>query len=649
MSKEYGGHLSVGIDCGGTYTDAVVYDLDEGRVIASAKYPTNHRDLTRSINGVLNGLPPELLSKSRLACLSTTLATNAIVEGKGGNACLILLGYEAAVSVAPFGARVVRLEGGHDMRGEEVAPLDEEGLRAAARKNEDWSDAFAISGYFSVRNPAHEVRARAIVSEETDKPIVCGHELSMQLDAPRRATTTAINARLIPLITGLIASVQSIFQERGINCPLMVVRGDGTLMSAEMALERPVDTILSGPAASVVGALKLSGRRDGVVIDIGGTTTDIAWVKDGVAPINSKGAVVGEMATRVEAIDIRTIGLGGDSWIKLNRAGEMEVGPRRVLPIAFLPGEDRVLRDLEKVRNSQSRWSVPDLMTFWVKAGDGYAGTSDADDLRLAQRLEDAPLSYLELKSSDFDTETFLSLIKMEHAGTVLRASLTPTDIFNAAGESEAGNTTLSRAAVEAAARLVGISPDELIENVKDRARTTIAGLVLGFLLGLEEKDKTLLELWMQGGSNRGLHMDLRLEAPILAAGAPAGFFLTPVAALLSSECVMPRYMEVANAVGAVAGVVSHREEVIIRRQYDETYRAFASDGRYDIPDLDSATELASSKASRLAADAARLAGAGNIDLDENVEDFTVSDHGGAAFVQERKVTVRAFGRPRLC
>jgi N-methylhydantoinase A/oxoprolinase/acetone carboxylase beta subunit len=236
----------------------------------------------------------------------------------------------------------------------------------------------------------------------------------------------------------------------------------------------------------------------------------------------------------------------------------------------------------------------------------------------------------------------------MEHEGAVLRASLTPTDVFNAVGESAVGDASLSRAAVEAAAKLVGISPAELIEKVKGQARATIARQVLVFLLGLERKDKTLLEKWMKGGSTRGVNLDLRLEAAILAAGAPAALFLTPVASFLSCECVVPPYMEVANAVGAVAGVVSHREEVIVRRQHDETYRAFASDGRYDFPDLDSATKAASSRASRLAAEAARLAGAGELELDEHVEDFTIADPGGAALVLERKVTVRAFGRPRM-
>ncbi len=141
--------------------------------------------------------------------------------------------------------------------------------------------------------------------------------------------------------------------------------------------------------------------------------------------------------------------------------------------------------------------------------------------------------------------------------------------------------------------------------------------------------------------------MDLSLEAPILAAGAPAALFLSPVASFLSCECVVPPHMEVANAVGAVAGVVSHREEVILRRQPDETYRAFAPDGRYDFPDLASATASAVKKATALAVEEARRAGAGEIELDEHVDDFTIADPAGNPAVLERKVTVRAYGRPQ--
>lgn len=642
-------HLGLGVDCGGTYTDAVVCDLDSGAVLASAKFPTSHHDLTRCIDGALGELPPDLLRQARLACLSTTLATNAMVEGRGGKACLILLGYDPATAVAPFGARVVRLRGGHDVRGEESEPLDEEGLAAAVRDHAAWADAFAVSGYFSVRNPEHEERARSIVASETGKPVVCGHELSMQLDAPRRATTAAVNARLIPLITGLVSSVRVILERRDIRCPLMVVRGDGTLMGAEVALERPVETILSGPAASVVGALALSGRDEGVVIDIGGTTTDIAWVKDGIPPLNGEGAVVGDLATRVEAIDIRTIGLGGDSWVKPSRNGGLELGPRRVLPIAMLNDAGYVLDELEKAGRSGSRRSVADLLTFWLRSGDGAPDESaEAAARELTSRLEKGPLSHLELKTADLHPDASLRLLTLEHRGAVSRSSLTPTDVFNASGECEVGDASLSRAAVETAAALMGVPSNELIRRVKEAARDAIARQVLVFLLGLERRDESLLERWMRGGGERGVRLDLRLEVPILAAGAPAALFLAPVASFLGCECVVPPHMEVANAVGAVAGVVSRREQIILRRQADESYLAFTSDGRYSFQDLDTATRAAVEKASYLASRSALRAGAAEVELSERSEDFTVCDAAGSPAVLERRVTVRAFGRPRM-
>jgi N-methylhydantoinase A/oxoprolinase/acetone carboxylase beta subunit len=647
VDKASGDHLGLGVDCGGTYTDAVIYDLDAGEVLASAKYPTSHHDLTRCIGCVLDGLPGELLQRVSLACLSTTLATNAIVEGRGGRACLVLLGYDATSEIVSYGTRVINIEGGHDVRGDEVRPLDEANLRDAVRKNGGWADAFAVSGYFSVRNPAHEIRARELIALETGKPVVCGHELSMQLDAIRRATTAAVNARLVPLITRLIASVRHILEQRAMDCPLMVVRGDGTLMASGIALERPVETILSGPAASVVGALTLTGRREGVVIDIGGTTTDIAWVNDGLPPINAEGATVGGLATHVEAIDIRTIGLGGDSWIRLSRDGGMELGPRRVLPIAMLPDGSSVLEELDRIGDSVSRWAVPDMMTFWIRQDGGEVTTSDPGDNELSRRLQEGPLSHLELKSSGLDTGSALRLMDMERHEAVMRASLTPTDIFNAAAESAVGNAAFSRAAVDSAAALTGLTPTEIIQSFRYLATSTIARQVLLFLLGLDGQDDTLLEQWMRGGGKRGVRLGLKLEAPILAAGAPSALFLAPVASLLSCECVVPLHMEVANAVGAVAGVVSRRDEVILRRLPDGTCRAFASDGRYDFPDLETASAFAAEKASEIALADARRAGAADIGLDRDIEDFSVSGPEGNPEILERKVTVRAYGRPR--
>ncbi len=639
--------LGLGIDCGGTYTDAAVYDLDGRQVLAAAKYPTSHHDLVSCIDGVLAKLPGDLLSAVQLASVSTTLATNSIVEGKGGRACLILIGYAEDMWVNGYGSRVARVRGGHDCRGDQVDDLDEAGVLEAVRQHRDWADAFAISSYFSVRNPEHELRAARIVAAETGKPIVCGHELSMHLDAPKRATTAAINARLIPLITDLIASAQTVLAARSIKAPLMIVRGDGTLMGVETAGQRPVETILSGPAASVVGALALTGRADGVVIDVGGTTTDIAGVEGGLPRINQAGATVGGLATQVEAIDIRTMGLGGDSLIRFGRNGKLEIGPRRVLPIGMLPGAEGVAETLEALPGSGLLGRAHELMSFWT-VPPGKKISAEAEGNGWVQRAVQAPLSYLGLKEEEIEPDALKTVHRLEQGEELLLAALTPTDIFNYTGETAVGDIELSRRAVETAAALLKMDPAELAAMVKEDCREIIVHELLAHLLGVNGGGKGLLDAWSRGDSVQGVRLCLNLETDILAVGAPAGVFLLPVAERLGCGCVTPPFMEVANAVGAVAGVVSHTEEVIIRRRIDGHYTAHASDGRYDFDELVEATALARSKASELASAIARATGAGEVELHEHIDEFTATSHWDQPVVLERTVRVRAVGRPRL-
>ncbi|MDA0336120.1 MAG: hydantoinase/oxoprolinase family protein [bacterium] len=279
--------LALGVDTGGTYTDAAVVTWPAAAVVASAKALTTPGNLaigvSEAIRAALAGAPADATQRIGVVGLSTTLATNAIVEGVGNPVCLLLIGYDAELLRRFDFERqlvtddVVFVAGGHDGNGHQVAALDEEALIEAVRQRCTRVDAFAVSGYFSVRNPAHENRARELIRVHGgDRPVTCASELTGQLDSIRRATTAALNARLIPLLRGLVQTVRDTLLDTGIVAPLMVVKGDGSMVGADFALERPVETILSGPAASVVGAWHLAGQRDAWVVDIGGTTTDIA-------------------------------------------------------------------------------------------------------------------------------------------------------------------------------------------------------------------------------------------------------------------------------------------------------------------------------------------------------------------------------------
>ena len=170
----------------------------------------------------------------------------------------------------------------------------------------------------------------------TGKPVTCGHELASQLDAPRRALTVAFNASLIPYIDELIRAIKLILKERTIHAPLMMVKGDGSLISADTALARPVETILSGPAASVMGAAQLQPHRNAIIADMGGTTTDIAIVTDGKPIISAKATVIGDWRPMVDAVRVFSLGLGGDSEVRFQGGVGLAIGPRRVVPMSLL-------------------------------------------------------------------------------------------------------------------------------------------------------------------------------------------------------------------------------------------------------------------------------------------------------------------------
>ncbi len=189
---------------------------------------------------------------------------------------------------------------------------------------------------FGVRNPGHELAVRTLVRSLCERPVTCGHELASSLGAPRRAMTAALNARMIAHVTALIASVEATLARRGIRAPLMMVKGDGSLTSAASAMQRPVGTVLSGPAASVIGACALSGRREGIVADMGGTTTDIAVVRNGRPEFAFDGALIGGWRPMVEAARVYAIGIGGDSEVRFCGTRQLVIGPRRVVPLSLL-------------------------------------------------------------------------------------------------------------------------------------------------------------------------------------------------------------------------------------------------------------------------------------------------------------------------
>ena len=412
-----------------------------------------------------------------LVSLSTTLATNALVEGQGGRVGLVLIGFDkAAASRAGIvdalrGDPCIRIDGGHDAAGRACAELDLVALDRAISGLEASVAAFAVAGMFSVRNPEHEIAVRDRLRERTGLPVTCGHELSSRLDGPRRAMTCVLNARLVPTIQRLLDAAERSFGALGVSAPMMVVRGDGALVGAEVARLKPVETILSGPAASLVGASHLTGERDALVSDIGGTTTDYALLVDGRPRIDPDGASVGGFRTMVEAVAMRTVGLGGDSEVRWGTAGRgadtgqrLLIGPRRLVPLSLLAtGHPELVADtLERQRAAPRRGGDIGRFALRVDAADRVVGDASRRESMLLDRLAAGPAPFDRLLESQAETGALESLVGR---GLVIVSGATPSDAAHVLGvhdewDAAAALAGISLFAEQLDSRGVAIAPD---------------------------------------------------------------------------------------------------------------------------------------------------------------------------------------------
>ena len=250
---------SMGIDAGGTYTDSIIIRDSDGKVMDSNKALTTYPDLLAGIKNSIDGLDEQYLKDVKMVSVSTTLATNTILEKNGYPVGLILVGdYEVPERMQAEYYTVVK--GGHDHHGAELTSLDMEAVEAFVNKVKDRVSAFAVSSYFSIRNPAHELAIKARL-KELGFSVVCGHELSLDLGAYERGITAYLNAQLIPIASQFILSIREEIRRRGMDARLLMLKCDGSVVGINEALEKPIESIFSGPAASLVGASHLSGLR----------------------------------------------------------------------------------------------------------------------------------------------------------------------------------------------------------------------------------------------------------------------------------------------------------------------------------------------------------------------------------------------------
>ena len=663
--------LALGIDTGGTYTDAVVIDYETKEIRAKAKARTTPHDLSFGIAQSLDALKGVDLKTIKLVSLSTTLATNAIVEGKGCRVFLFLIGYDP-VLLEKFGFEkdlptpdFCYLRGKHDLLGEETEALDLKEAERIIREKKNQVEAFAISSYLGVRNPEHELRLRALIQELTPHPVVCGHELTSELDSIQRAITAVLNARLIPLLHGLILSMRKVLKRKGIQASLMLVKGDGSLVSSRIAEERPVETILSGPAASVAAAQYLSGLQEAVIVDMGGTTTDVAILREGKPYLNPRGATVGNRSTCVKGIDITTAGIGGDSRIFIDRTGDLRVGPRRVVPIGLLTSQyPQVLPELKRIAAGPLIDRFLPYGEFFVITNptkQDHLGTQEKEALRA---LQGGPLSLLQLSSRlHLVYPTLLNLSQLEERGIVQRCGLTPSDLLHVEGKLSLWDGEASDWAFRILAKVIRMKEEDLARLVRNEITRAISLQVLNKALQPDGPGASLpgcrvcsdlLNLLFRTSAGSGPSLQIKLGKKLVAIGAPVESFLPPVAQALGTQVLIPPHAEVGNALGAVIGIFNKTIEIWIKptsmESLREGYSVHLPNEKAFFERLEQAKAYAVQKGKALAEKEAKKAGAEKIRIEVSDRDNfgTVAEEMGEGIYLDSLIRISAFGRPAI-
>ena len=650
--------LVLGIDTGGTYTDSVILDIEKGRIVTKAKALTTKENLSIGVRNSLLNLDFIDYKKISMVSLSTTLATNAVVENKGGEAGLIIIGPKTDIEV-PVTKKII-LTGGHDIHGIPLADLDLLQAEKAIRELRGKIDTIAISSYLSVRNPEHEIQVRDLIQDLFDIPVVCAHQLTTSLGFYERTITAVLNAKLIPIIKDLNDSVKKVLSEFGIQAPFMVVKGDGCLMDEKVAQERPIETILSGPAASVIGATFLAKTENAVILDMGGTTTDIAIVEKGRPRLNQEGAQVGNWLTRVQAAEISTFGLGGDSYLQLTKDDNIIFGPQKVCPLSLAasryPGlKDELQERYIDLNKEYLEFQVTDCFIL-VKNYDFLEDLTEVEKKILNLLKTGAHSIFYLAKKLNLDLYT-IRLSRLINLGIIVRAGITPTDILHASNIYVPWDRQAALIGTKLLAKKISLKDQDFLDMafqviINDTALNIMQSVMnfegIKFSIRNHMGMTVFYENALKMSPPSILNCSLNLGYPILAIGAPVKAYLPKVAEKLNAELLIPEHAEVANAVGAAAGKIIERIHILIRSVGWEGFVVYGPWERTAFEDLAEAKEYAVIHGKEYARLSVKKAGAREFEISINDQDiYTKTNYtqGDGIYIESR-IEITAMGLP---
>jgi N-methylhydantoinase A/oxoprolinase/acetone carboxylase beta subunit len=508
-------------------------------------------------------------------------------------------------------------------------------------------------------NPDLEIRVKKILKDQTGMDVCCGHELSGSLNFTVRATTSVLNAGIMPIMEEFLEEMEIALAEIGISAPLLVVRGDGSVMRETFAKEFPVQTALSGPAASMAGARYLTGLSDALVVDIGGTTSDIGFLENGAVTVRDEGAVIGGWVTHIKAVDMRTAGLGGDSEIYFER-GEWKLGPRRIAPVSWL------ISTLPEVS------PTPALAARLEKAAEGCGGgvdttvpfqflvrTGKEPDFPMTERerevmeaLSGGPLMISELQESlRQGSWRTIKTARLESTYCLQRCGLTPTDLYHAGDLLSLWNADFAGKYLEFIARVCNTSSSALSKIAGELVDRVLGRVLLEKIIpggGISLQEQGLRDTILDGG-NRVVALRPAIRIPVVGLGAPARLMMKGVMTRLGADWKVPDDGDVANAIGAVTSEVRVVRNAAVSTTTTGGFRISGIEGcSRHFETLEEAEKVCIEELAHSVRGHALRAGTSSVEVRMKISTETASSAEGSELFIQRNFSAEITGPPDL-
>ena len=636
--------IGIGIDTGGTCTDAVAYDLDAKKLLAKGKALTTHSCLEVGIGKALDTLPQELIAQAERVALSTTLATNACLEDMGSRCRLVIFGQTEEM------VRHLKIDEKYGIPLNHVLCVDTHGSADGLRIDvPDWDEFFskhsawlsdaevlACSELYSASNGAPCEKAfKKLTVEKLGVKSICASELTDEINVIARGATAMLNARLLPIINDFISAILHDLEKRGCKASISVVRSDGSMMNAASTLDKPVETILSGPAASVLAGEAFYDGENYLTVDMGGTTTDVSVVIGGKPTPAQGGIRLGHWRTVVQGVFAAPFALGGDTHIWMDdRTKTLSLGVRRVKSLCSTAVEWPEIKDmLRRIVNVEHKHinRFPLHEVIYLQHRPERTEMYNSYERRLLAALEDGPMLLEDLESrAGLDIYDF-SMERLESEGIIMRCGLTPTDFMHIKGDYNGYDREASVLAARYLLAALGREDteeelmklcDEVYETVEERMYCNLVHVLLRQLYpgqfedGLDPQMEMLIRrTWQTRNSPKHPFLCQQFETgmALVGVGAPIHIFLPEVARALGARCILSENHDVANALGALQAKLNATVRVGINQMLKDGaifYVAHLPDGAVRYDHFSDAVEAAKKAAAKIAVEEARKRGA---------------------------------------